>query len=170
MNKIIISKDELLEKIKDYYNNNGKSPTSTIMRNPSSIIYYKVFGTQKWNEILTIAGLPINHKNYYSDYEGYHTIKTLYDQLGKLPTRQDLHDYNCVPTYEYYYKKFGTLKNAYYNYGLIEKPLSDDERIQISINELEKMANILNRCPTVAEYEAIRHRGFVRRVLERNWV
>ena len=46
--------------------------------------------------------------------------------------------------------------NACYQANLCEKPLTEIERVEISINELIKLANKLNKCPTVEEYERIK--------------
>jgi len=89
-----------------------------------------------------------------------------YNILGKIPIRDDFKKNKWSPHYDWYTEQFGSMKNACFEAGLINKPLSDQERINISIEKLIEIANKLNRCPIVSEYENIKHEGFVRRVLE----
>ena len=88
---------------------------------------------------------------------------------NKILTREEFKKYNINPSYSWYERNFGDYKNACYEAGLIEKPLTEEERIKISVNELIKLAHNLNKCPTVAEYESIKHRGYQRRDLEKHF-
>lgn len=93
-------------------------------------------------------------------------LKEFYNILGKIPTKEDFKKNKFLPCFESFSRKFGSFKNACYEANLIEKPLTDKERIEISINELRKLSESLNKCPSVEEYEKIKHGGFSRRVLE----
>jgi len=87
--------------------------------------------------------------------------------LGRIPKRNDLQKNKWSPNYNWYAKHFnGSFLNACHQAKLCDKPLSTEERIKISIEELQKLANILNKCPTVEEYENIKHKGYQRRNLE----
>ena len=99
---------------------------------------------------------------------GLDRLKEYCKTYNKILTREEFKKYNIKPSYSWYERNFGDYKNACFEAGLIEKPLTEEERINISINELIKLANTLNKCPTVAEYESIKHRGYQRRDLEKH--
>lgn len=50
----------------------------------------------------------------------------------------------------------------------LDRSLYIQERINIALDELIKLADKLDKCPTVAEYESIKHLGYRRRDLEKN--
>ena len=99
---------------------------------------------------------------------GLDRLKEYCKTYNKILTREEFKKYNIKPSYSWYERNFGDYKNACFEAGLIEKPLTEEERINISINELIKLAHNLNKCPTVAEYESIKHRGYQRRDLEKH--
>jgi len=166
----ITTDEDLLNIIRDFSINNGKSPTTKDMCNangfPSTESYYGRFNTKSWNEILQLAGLEVNHYIGYTKEYALEKLKEYYSTYNKILTRDEFREYGLSPSHDYYCKHFDSYENACYLAGIAEIPLTDDERIKISINELIKVADKLNRCPTVAEYENIEHRGFGRRVLE----
>jgi hypothetical protein len=164
------SKEDLIVLLQNYYIKNGKSPTINDLgrkRNmPSSEYFYVRFRTQSWNEILKEAQVPLNHFEGYTKEFAIEKLKEYYKYLGKIPTREDFKKYSFTPSHIFYNREFGSYENACYIAGLIDKPLTDIERIAISIDNLMLLAKQLNRCPTVYEFESFKHRGFSRRILE----
>lgn len=162
---------ELLDILIRFYNNTGKSPTSKDMKNsnglPSVEIYYKRFNTYSWNEILNLAGLNPNHIQIYNEDFALEKLREYYNCLGRIPKQSDFKDNNWNPSNDWYSRRYNSIENACYIAGLVNKPLTDEEKINITINELVKLANIIERCPTVYEFENIIHDGFERRTLER---
>ena len=166
-----VSKEEFLDKLKEFYKEHGRSPKIKDMgiKNnlPSGTAYYKKFKPLKWNEILELAELPLNHSNVYTEEVAYKTLKDLYDKLGRLPKCEELREYNTRPSYDYYIGQFGTLNEAYCHYGLLEKPLTDQERVEISIQVFKDFAKEYNRYPLIYEYKKIKHKGFKILTLQR---
>ena len=99
--------------------------------------------------------------------QGLNNLVKYFNELGRIPNRRDFKNNKWQPNYDWYAKYFdGKFINACYQANLCEKPLTEIERVEISINELIKLANKLNKCPTVEEYERIKHKGYQRRNLE----
>lgn len=170
--KLKFTKEQLIHMLQEASKQLGKSPTSnnisTIEGMPSSQYFYTFFKTNSWNEILNIAGLEYNHFEGYTDEYCLNQLKLYYQELGKIPTRDDFEANNWRPCHGMYAEKFESYENACYLAGIGDKPLTEQERIQISISELINLANKLNRCPTVEEFESIEDRGYSRRDLEKH--
>jgi hypothetical protein len=165
------SNEELLEFLRKRAKDLGRSPTTKEIGKkyniPSTQTYYTQFNTNSWNEILKLAGLELNHFQGYTKEYALERLREYYKTFDKIPTAVEFRGGNWTPKYDYYYDNFGTFENALYEAGLIEIPLSDEERIKISIDELIKLANTIKKCPTVYQYESLKHRGLVRRELEK---
>jgi hypothetical protein len=148
-----LTKEDLLDKIREFYEENGKVPSSKEIKNPTSIVYYNRFETNKWNEILTLAGLfPVHEKGYSKEY----LIEKLIEftkKLGKIPTRQDFKNYNVSPCHDVYYKKFGSFEMALNEAG-IKKFIPTEKRIENSKALIKKLGEALGRYPTVQEYDS----------------
>jgi len=162
--------EDLLDILKNRANEIGKSPTKNDLGKknslPSETIFYEQFKTKSWNKILSLAGLELNHFQGYTKECALENLKEYYNTYNKILTREEFKKYNLTPAYDWYSQNFGNYKQACFEAGLIEKPLTDEERIEISIIELIKLSEELGKCPTVSEYESVIHKGFVRRVLE----
>jgi hypothetical protein len=63
------TKELLITKLRNYFDNLKRSPFIREISNPSSSVYYKVFKTQSWNKILKEAGLSYNHVTEYGKKE-----------------------------------------------------------------------------------------------------
>jgi hypothetical protein len=150
----------------------GKSPTiDDINRDksvPSPDYFYDKFNTLSWNEILRTSGLQYNHFIGYTDDECISNLIEFSKYLNKIPTREDFKIHNWKPKHTIYCERFGTYENACFIAGLIGTPLTKQEKIDIAINELIRLANELKKCPSVEEYESLRHNGYSRRILEIN--
>jgi len=134
---------------------------------PSTTVFYRVFGTLSWSKILAECDLDVNLYHYYDKQEALNKLKEFYNQLDRIPTREDFKTYNFKPHQGWYAETFGSYEEACKLVELSKKPsLKSLNKINISICELRKLANELNRCPTVKEYDNIIHKGLKRRALE----
>lgn len=151
------NKEDLKDMLVEYYKKNGQVPTCTELgvNNyfPTAIVFYDRFNTQSWNEILVECGLPMNHYQGYTKENMIDILKDIYAQYSKIPTYEEWCEYKIMPNHGQYARVFGSIENACYLAGLIDRPLSKDEKDNNSINMLEKLAEILERIPTVFEYE-----------------
>jgi hypothetical protein len=167
----ITTNEDLLNILKEFYIKNGVVPATNDMKNvnglPSPQIYYGRFDTNSWNDILRLAELEPKYIQVYDTEFGLEKLKEYYITYNKILTKEEFKKYNLVPNHSWYCKHFDSYENACFKAGLIDKPLTEKERIDVSINELIKLADKLNRCPVVEEYENLNHRGFGRRELER---
>lgn len=168
------TKEEIIKAIQEFYKKNGKTPRRNefgIKNNlPSYEISRKILCVNKIEDIFKTCGLSRSEVVYPTKIDtgwALTKLKEHFYKLGKIPTREEFRKYKLEPSHVFYCRNFGSYENACYLAGIAEVPLSDEERIEISIDELKKLAKSLNKCPTVFEYESIKHRGFGRRELER---
>ena len=165
------TKEEVIKAIQGFYEINGRTPNTNEFVNknglPSLTYTRNTFGCTKLGDIFDICDLIKSDPSYKINKEwSLVKLKEHYDLLGKIPTREEFRINKLEPSHTYYCKNFESYENACYLAGIAEIPLTDEERIEISIKELIKLADKLNKCPTVVEYDTLTHRGFGRRVLE----
>jgi hypothetical protein len=130
------------------------------MSQPSATFYFKVFDTNSWNDILKKAKLECNHITY-TDNELIEIIKVFYSKVNRVPKEIDFIQNNWTPSYRLFFDRFGSMKQACYKANLIKnKPMTKDERLQVSINELIEISNKLKKCPTVEEYKINKVYGY----------
>lgn len=135
---------------------------------PNKEVYDKRFNTKKWNDILCLCGFKTEeNKNSYRDKNWKIQILKYYSENNKLPTANEWTRIGYKPDVNWLIRKFGGWDLALFKAGLIkEKPLSQDERLKISIVELKELSKNLNRFPKVLEYEEYRKNGYARTKLE----
>lgn len=107
-------------------------------------------------------GAPISKE------EGLNKLIKYFNKLGRIPTKTEFKQNYWTPNYGWYARKYGSMEEACFTAGLIEKPLTEQERIDISIKQLVDLSNKLNKCPTVSDYESLIHKGYSRRDLEKH--
>jgi hypothetical protein len=108
------------------------------------------------------------NKNYYTKEEAIQQLIDFYSEHGRPAEKKDFKKYNLKITDNYYYKHLGGLFKPLVDLGIIEPPLTENERIQISIKLLINLANKLQRCPTVEEFDEKKDKGYHRRNLEKH--
>jgi hypothetical protein len=167
--------NEIIESIKIYYEKNNKTPRTGDFKNinnlPSFSYALRVLNCCTINEILALCNLiptEIVVHNKINKEWALEQLKKFANLLNRRPTVKDFKNSNWQPTVYYYQDNFGGLINACVVAGITDKPLTESERIEISVNELINLANKLKRCPYVYEYEELQHNGFVRRDLEKH--
>ena len=169
------TKEEIIKAIQDFYSKKGKTPRSNdfLRKNglPSYTYTLDILDCKYIEDVINLCDLKRTEaevNNKIDKQFGLDKLKEYTKLLGRIPTRKEFESNNWEPWHGWYGRNFGTFKRACYEAGLIEIPIEKEERINISINELIKLANTLNKCPTVAEYESIKHRGYQRRDLEKH--
>jgi len=168
------SKEEIIKAIQEFYKINQRTPRSNDFCNrnnlPSYMYTCKILNCSIIEDIFSLCNLVRSETTYNKKIDKEWAIKQLkkyYHRLNRIPTRDDFKKYNLPPYYDYYRRYFGNYNNACYLAEIIDKPLSDEEKIHISIETLINLANVLQRCPMVQEYESIEQKGYERRTLER---
>lgn len=167
------SNDDLLDLLKIKQKELGRKVTVKDLGNknnmPSPSYFFKRFETWSLNEILKMANLIIDSVQKMSTTEAIERLKQYCEKLERIPTRKDFDELQLKPYYDYYSRNFRSYDNACYLAGIIDEvPLNQQERIDKSIEELKNIANKLNKCPTVAEYDNMRIYGLARRTLEKH--
>ena len=159
-----LSKEELINVIKEYSIKIGRVPKKEDMKGsqgvPITSTVKKCLGVETWKEALSLCGFETNIVHKHTEEFGLNKLKEYYNILNRLPMQKDFIDNNWKPHFSWYAKNFGSMKNALYKIGLVEKPLSIEERVQLSIEELRNIAKKLDKCPTNDEYNKFRDKGF----------
>ncbi|MBX0296841.1 homing endonuclease associated repeat-containing protein [Haloarcula nitratireducens] len=89
-----VSKDALIDEIRRLATEDGTPPTAADMRSEGEFtvtIAQNRFGS--WNEALEAAGYDPNPRHRISDAELLEEIHRLADELGKIPTAQEMKDH-----------------------------------------------------------------------------
>jgi hypothetical protein len=158
------TKEDMIRIGLEHYNNSGEIPLSHEMGFSYSVLN-KYWDT--WNDYLAEINLKSNKVNKYLREELIDKLFEFHNILGRRPKSQDFIDnkwYPCRATFE---REFGGLIKACVVAGIMENPLSFKERIDISIKQLKTLAEQLNKCPTVDEYDSFNDKGLCRRELEK---
>lgn len=168
------TRKEIIKAIQDFYEVNQKTPRTNEFLSKNNLPSYshtlKILNCSNLEEIFNQCDLT--RTEYIPDNKidrdwALEQLKMHVVTLDKIPTREDFKRLNLKPYYDYYTRNFGTLKNACYLAGLIEKPLTLNERVDLSIKQLQTLASQLNKCPTVYEYDTYNEKGLCRRELEK---
>lgn len=168
------TKEEIIKAIRDFYERNNRTPRMSEFGSNNNLPSYahvlKVLEVRKIQEIFNFCSLirteAVCDTKIDSDW-ALGKLKEYYNIYKKILTMTEYNKLKLIPEHSWYCIHFESFENACYLAGIIDKPLSDKERIKISICELVELANKLNKCPTVAEYESEKYRGFSRRDLEK---
>jgi hypothetical protein len=159
-----LSKEELIDVVKEYSLKIGRIPKKEDMKkklgSPSACTIKTCFGVNSWSEVLSICGLEVTTIHKYSEEFGLSKLKEYYNILGRIPTKEEFKENRWKPTFTWYANNYGSIKEASFKAGLIEKPITVEERIAISIEELKDIAKSLNKCPTLVEYDTFKERGY----------
>lgn len=113
----IVSKEELLGYLQQFYLENGRVPESRDFSNNSNFpnfhIYINYFGA--WNTAIELAGLEKRKNRYplkYSDEELLEYLKKFYEENGRPPTARNFANNLRYPGYNTYQKRFGSFEKA----------------------------------------------------------
>jgi len=112
---------ELLDYLKHFKNENGRSPGQKDFENnpeyPNYGVYRKRFGS--WNNALALVELDINKGGKkYVDEELLDYLKQFHQENGRIPMTTDFENNPEYPNYSIYRKRFGSWNNALILTGL----------------------------------------------------
>ena len=134
------SDDELLARLREFYQRHGRSPT--IRDFPGGSTIEKRFGS--WNAALQMAGLPINKQGRFSNEELLDKLRLFHQQHGRPPTLQEFPSGSTIE------QRFGSWNSALEAAGL---PVNKPDKIpdEILLDRLRAFYNEQSRSPTYAE-------------------
>lgn len=127
---------------------------------PSITTYYKRFDTKRWSDILKICGLKQIWDKGYDESFGLDKLREYYKEINKIPTYNDFKKYGWTPEFNWYTRSFGSYKNACYLAGISQRPLTKEERMVATINEINDLYIELDKIPTKKEYNKYRVKGY----------
>lgn len=119
---------------------------------PSAEVYCRVFNTKSWNTVLKECGLKVNWEKF-NDEDVNNMYKKLYNELNRLPLKHEIDECSYTAHSDWIYSRGLTIESYFHNLGLINKPLSYDEKVVENIKQLKELADTLKRCPTFKEYK-----------------
>ena len=105
----------------------------------------------------------------YSEENSKAQLVRIFNIIKRPPTKEDAKLYKMKPARDWYVDKYGSIENACACFGLIEKPLSVEERMDISIIELRKVAEQLGRIPFCDEYVEMKDKGYSKYPLQKHF-
>lgn len=165
-----MNNEDLKELLINYSKSLGKCPTITEMGNknhmPSVGMYYERFNVKNWSEVLDTCGIEHDIKDKYSKEYLIDKLVEFKNYLNRLPTKQDFKDWSWIPSEKPYYDNFGTMDDAFLEAGLISEILTDEKRVEYSIQAIKDYYLENNIIPTVEKYNTVSGKGFDRRTLE----
>lgn len=145
-----MDKNKLIDLIKQQAESLGRPPT---MREfPYDYQIKKHFGT--WNRALEEAGL-LPHRKFYTDQELLDMIKDKALELGKIPAKRDLKEYQTIAA------RFGTWKNALLFAGLKEQKVDKNFPSKADLRDKkrqERMKRTLANLKEYAQFHGFPHR------------
>lgn len=134
---------ELIDRLWDYYYTYDKVPTTRELKKnkqyPNPQTYSNHFGSYK--NALVIANLYKYRKDKYnfdvktySNKELLNLLKSFVNDIGYIPSVDELDNNKSLPCHNVYYNRFGSLENAYkligYKYDRANCNKSDEELLQ----------------------------------------
>ncbi len=158
------TKQDMLDIGLEYYNKTNKIPSVTDLKFSYSVVY-KYW--EDWDNYLIDIGLHNDVTTEYTKEELILFLIDLKEKLGRNPTTQDFIKLKCSPSLSPYRRVFGSFQNALYEARLITKPLTSQEKIDISMQNIIKYYNHHGHPPSAREYETIKGDGYERKALER---
>lgn len=164
------SNDDLLQLLRDLYIKNNIIPKClelTKYNCPNIAVYKTRLNIKTYKELLILCKIPIIYNHNYSESYGINQLKNLYIELNRIPITTDLKERNFRPCIVWYLMHFNTFNNALKKAGIIENNYSKDEKVAISLKEIEQFITQYGKYPTVNEYDKFRKEGYARTKLER---
>lgn len=119
----IITEEELLNYLREFYEKHGRIPVANEFnyhsKYPSSKIYQTIFG--RWNIAIKMAGLRPNRLTNPTIEELLGHLQKFYKENGRVPEENDFKNNPKYPSYITIWRYFGGLNNAIKMAGLWEK-------------------------------------------------
>lgn len=121
--KLLCTDEELLGCLRQFYEENGRSPTIRDFINnpeyPSSKTYKNHFGS--WNSAIKMAGLDTNYGKrgqLYTNRQLLEYLKKFYEDNGRVPFHYDFNNNPKYPSFNTYIDHFGSWNSAIEKVGL----------------------------------------------------
>lgn len=108
-------------------------------------------------------------KTRYSEEFAKEQLVRIFNEIKRPPNKEDGKRYKMKPAREWYVKKYGSIENACVYFGLMEKPLTIEERMVISIEELKSITEKLGRIPYCDEYLRMKDKGYSKFPLQQHF-
>ncbi|WP_287582230.1 homing endonuclease associated repeat-containing protein [Candidatus Borrarchaeum sp.] len=111
----LYTKEELLEKLRNWADKHGKSPTQREIEKdssmPSYVTYIRAFGC--FNNAKKMLGLKVNNsRRQYTNEELIDKLKEWAEKHGRSPESDDLDKDKTMPSSNTYWRIFGSVNNA----------------------------------------------------------
>jgi superfamily II DNA or RNA helicase len=155
------TREKLTQTLLEFAKELGRTPGVADMQRsnnvPGSDVYRRVFG-KTWNGVLKEVGLKLNHR-YFTKEELTAKLVALIDEIGYVPTTQDLNGRDDMPTSKAYMRAFGGTWNEVLNeLGLeLNQSRYTPATKEQATERILALAKKLGRTPTQAQ--AVSTRG-----------
>lgn len=165
--------DEIQVALNNYIKKNNRTPKCTEWKSynglPSWAHATKIIGEDKVLGFYNKIGIEMTiHQQFQiSDSELKNECLNLFKVKNRMPTKEEIENNSKYSTHPFY--RYGTLEDTFVYFNILKKKKikTDNEIILESISEINRISNILEKSPTVYEYNTIRETGFPRRTLEK---
>jgi len=104
-------------------------------------------------------------KPAYTEEYALNNLKMYYNILGRIPTKKDFKENAWCPSFGWYAVKFNSFANACNKAGIANYIADKSDRVAYSISKLIEIAQMLNKCPNIHEYDMYRERAYSRAIL-----
>lgn len=151
-NRTDIPKSELLAELQRLNEELGRTPTVEDMWEDGrfgSATYATAFGS--WNDAIVEADLGVNVRSDIPEKELLGEMQSLSDELGRTPEKREMDQHGQFDSTTYM-SRFGSWNEALKQAGFDPILRSDIPESEL-IDEIQRLANILNRPPTRDEME-----------------
>jgi hypothetical protein len=98
----------------------------------------------------------------YTEELALMNLKEYYNILKRIPMRIDFKNNNWKPEFGWYAEKFGSFRVACIKAEILYEIIDKEERLKYTINYLKELADKLNKCPNVKEYDQYRDKAYTR--------
>lgn len=164
----VFTKEDIIEEAREFFNKNNRSPFYNELSFSITAVKNKF---DSWNCMLREANLPLNldDRVYATKDELIYILKDYYNKHGKIPELNDISKEIGVNRNQFA-RKFGSYRHALFEAGIIseyEIALDYDEFMINNLLLLRKLADKLNRIPSVQEYVNFINGSNEERVLSR---
>lgn len=161
--------DENIQFLKDNYLNMSDEEIGIILNKSKGGIKTKRSRLKLKHEKPLLTSKTEEKLNLYTEEASKEQLVRIFNELKRIPTQDDAKLYKMKPSREWYVHKYGSVEKACACFGLIEKPLSVEERMDISIVELREIAKELGRIPFCDEYLAMKDKGYSEYPLQKHF-
>lgn len=167
-----ISNEELLQILREYYEQTGKFPEQQIFNSKNGLPSYSAYVNRFGNfyNAIKLSGLEIPDelkyrlKTSYTDEELLHKLDYFVKEHLKenvyLPVQEDFENNELVPHHSVYHRRFGGLIKAYKRINIDYCEYNSNAYKQELKNNFILLSQLLNRTPNSRDISKYCKRGF----------